>query len=120
MHDVELDPAVEAFVEQRLSQRLEVALRLLHLPLQLHERGLATSKTDRAAVVGIDEIELPQLRALIELGDSGSSQAQDGLGEGVVHSQLRHARLKRKEVVQERVLSRVIEERGDEAVHRLV
>src|SRR5262249_34079617 len=112
MHDVELDPTVEALVEQRLGQWLEVALRLLDLALQFPERGLAATKINRPAVIGVDEIELPELRPLVQLRNSGSRQAQNGLGERVVYSEIRHARLKREEVVEEFVRPRLIEERG--------
>src|SRR5262249_40234045 len=115
-----LDPTVEALVEQRLGQWLEVALRLLDLALQFHERGLAAAKINRPAVVGVDGIELPELRPPGQLRNSRSRPAQNGLGERVVYSEIRHARLKRKEVVEEGVWPRLIEERGDEAVHRLV
>ena len=64
--------------EKELGQALVEAFPGL---LHRHRRGLleqphAQLEIDRAAVVGIDEAQIPELAALVEVGDAGSGQRQ--------------------------------------------
>src|SRR6202011_4395781 len=70
---------------------------------------------DRPAVVRIDEAEIPQLRALIEIRHSGRGDLDQELREAVVDAELRDALLKRLKLLEKRVRTSPIEHGIDEA-----
>jgi len=47
---------------------------------------LAELVVDGAAVVGVDEGEVPEFGALIGIRDAGGGEAEEGLAEGVVEA----------------------------------
>jgi hypothetical protein len=47
------------------------------------ERGAVVSEVDGSAVIGVDEGEVPELGALIEVGDAGDGEFEEGLAEGI-------------------------------------
>lgn len=51
--------------------------------LQLGEQALPDSIVDRPAVVGVDQAVVPELGALVDVGNPGGGQLDQGLGQGV-------------------------------------
>src|SRR6476661_6176983 len=60
--------------------------------------GRAGGKVNRLAIVGIDEAEVPQLRALVEIWSSRRYDLQHRLAEAIYHSGVGNALLKREEI----------------------
>ena len=81
--DMELDPAIPPASPQflpSLAPRRGLERRGRHGVAQhLPSRG----EIDGTAIVGIDQTQIPELRALIDVGDAGGGQLQDRLGKGV-------------------------------------
>ena len=61
------------------------------------EQRLPRRIIDRAAVVGIDQAEIPELRALIDVRHAGHGELQDGLNKAVADAERRDPRLERQE-----------------------
>src|SRR5262249_17838082 len=120
LNDVELDAAVPALLEQVAGQPRKIGIRGLDPTPQVRQRGLTTSKVDRSTVVWVDEIQLPEFGALVELGNAGSGQSQNCLGQRVVQAQLGDPGLERAEVVEKLVSLRLVQDPGDEVANSLV
>ena len=65
--------------------------------------GLAKREIDRPSIVGIDQVEVPQLAALIDVGHAGRREFADGLNEAVLDSKPRHPPHEGQEIGKERV-----------------
>src|SRR5229473_1164034 len=75
----------------------------------------------RPPVVGINHAEIPELAALIGVGDAGRGQLDQGLRQAVDRAGARQALDKAVHVLDEGVGARAVERTGDEAAeHRLV
>src|SRR5687768_18234654 len=70
-----------------------------HLQRHPDHRDLHSFPTRRSsdlpAVVGVDEAEVPQLAALVRVGDAGGREAEQGLREGVEQAEVGDALPKR-------------------------
>src|SRR4051812_36982725 len=75
--DVELDRAGLEVGEEFAGQLGPRHPRLEPMPEEIQEPGAAVV-SDRAAVIWVDEVEVPELRALIDVGDPGRGKFQDG------------------------------------------
>ena len=78
--------------------------------MRFQHRG-AGCVVDRPPVVGIDEVQIPQLGALIEVGNAGRGDLDQQLREAVVDAELGDARLERQERLEERGRAPAIEDR---------
>ena len=57
---------------------------------QVRDGRLTNHEIDRTSIVGIDEIEVPQLAALINVGHAGRGEFTNGLNEAVLDPETRH------------------------------
>jgi hypothetical protein len=111
--DEHLDPAVPPMCEQLPHQRPIVRVPRTR---QLLEDLTAAGVVDRAAVVGIDEVEVPQLGALVEIRDAGRRRLDDELRQAIVDAELGDTRLKGRERLEKRRGTGAIENRPDETL----
>ena len=111
--DEHLDPAVPALGEQfrRHGPVVRVA-RAQQLVQELSTMGVV----DRPAVIRIDEVQVPKLGALVEVGNAGRGDLDHKLGEAIVDPKLCDPCLKRDEGVEKRRRTAGIENRPDEAL----
>ena len=104
-------------IDQRARQLGAVAWRVE----QLAEQPGAQIVIDRPAVVGIDQAEIPELVALVDVGHARRGQLQQRLRQRVERAEVRDlapGRLRKS--ARKRLLRRVLQDRGDERAHRLV
>ncbi len=93
----ELDPAVFLRLDEPPGEGRQVG-GLGDLRLHGGEELAALREVDGPAVVGIDEAEVPQFGALVEVGHPGRGQLEEGLGQRGVHAPARDLALEGQEV----------------------
>ena len=84
------------------------------------QQPCAQREIDRATVVRVDQAEVPQLRALVEIRHAGRGQFQRRLHEAVVHAEPGDARLERQKRTEEGGCMLRIERLAHKAEHRLL
>ena len=94
----ELDAPVGPPIEQRTRAARRGALIRKRIA-QFVEQGTAALVGDRPAIVGIDERKIPQLGALVEVGDTGRRKLDQHLCKAVETPVVRDARLRWQEVL---------------------
>ena len=116
--DVELDATVLLLLEEAEGEARPVG-RGGEGVLELVEQTAAQRPVHRPAVVGVDEAQVPQLGALVEVGDAGRRDLDQRLRQRVEGAEVGDARLERGEVVEEGLRARGIEQRlreGDDGL----
>src|ERR1700722_11915942 len=86
----QLRSAVLPIVHQRLEERRTLVWSF-ETRGEVRDGRLTNREIDRPSIVRIDEIEVPQLAALINVGHAGRREFADGLNEAVLDPETRHA-----------------------------
>ena len=116
--DEQLEPRVARVLGKltgKGEQRPIVAADVLAEPRQ---HLSAQGKIDRPAVVRVDEAEIPELLALINVRHARRGQLQESLRQGAVEAPIHDLLVKAAEFRQESVLGMVVEHGGDELADR--
>src|SRR5882762_5997743 len=74
--------------------------------VEIAEQAAAQREVHRPAVVGVDQAQVPQLGALVEVGDTGRRDLDQRLRQRVERAEVGDARLERGEVVEEGLRAR--------------
>src|SRR5688500_19224857 len=69
----------------------------------LGQHALTQTEIDRTAIVRIDHVEVPQIAALIDIGNARRDQRENGLADAVQNAKARDPLLERDEIVEERI-----------------
>src|SRR5262249_30224541 len=97
--DPHLDPAVRPVGDHLRGAGAPTVGRAPRRKQWLHrlEQSLPMREVDGAAIVRIDERQIPKLRALVEVGNTRRADLQRELGEGIDHAGSSYSLLKRHE-----------------------
>src|SRR5690606_32576923 len=106
--DVELGAPIRQARQQIVRQGLQVGAFPRTFDQGVEQRATVL-EVDRTAVVRVDEVEGPQLVALIDVWYPGAGQFEQGLGEGVQQAGPDDLPVERREVGDEGVAFRVVE-----------
>ena len=98
--DVEFATAVLLGLHELLGEGRPVASHR-GCPGQLVEHAPAELPVDRASVVGIDEVEVQEFAALVEVGNARRRDLDEGLGQRVERSEMGDPGLEGDEVLEE-------------------
>src|SRR5215469_11579841 len=95
---VQLDASILPVLDEILNDALASRRIRVHDPLQ---DGEPPGKIDRPTVVGVDQVQIPNLGALVEISDPGRGNFQKSLRQAVDHSEIGNSTLKCTEIAQE-------------------
>ena len=101
--DVELNTPVFLAPEELLRQGGPVVPGGRQPRLQLLQQAVPVGIVHRTPVIRIDQAKIPELRALIRIGDPRGGDLQEGLGERVEQAQVAQAPLQAPEIVEKAV-----------------
>ncbi len=87
-------------------QRLPAAANIF---LQPRQQLPMAGKINRPAIVGIDQAEVPNLLAVVDVGHAGRSQLQQRLPQRAVEAPIQHLFVKTLELRQEAVFGAIVE-----------
>src|SRR5215510_4178558 len=109
--DVQLDGAIRPPDEQVAHERDEA---FCLLPTEFVEHGDPLLEVDGTAIIGINEAEIPELGALVEVGHAWQGDLEQYLRERIPHACVHDAALEAQEIGEEWILSMRREDRPHE------
>jgi hypothetical protein len=97
---VELDPTVVFPLYELESEGRPIGGRV-ECPCQFLQHVLSELPIDRTPIIRIDQVEVPELAALVEVGNTRSRDLDEGLSQRAERAVVRNAGLKRAEILEE-------------------